>query len=215
MARMLYDLAGEDDRRFSPYCWRTKLALSHKGLDFETRAVRFTEIDALAPGETRLTLPTLEVDGRRMTDSWAIAAALEADYPDAPSLFPTGAAHARFVQAWANTQIQPQLLRVILLDVYEKLGAADQAYFRESREKRFGATLEEVAAGGDAALDQMRRALQPARDVLAEQPFLAGAAPAYADYILAGSFLWPRHVGRDDVLADDDPVKDWLKRVAG
>ena len=37
MAIKLYDLAGaEDDRRFSPYCWRTKMALKHKGLEFET-----------------------------------------------------------------------------------------------------------------------------------------------------------------------------------
>ena len=32
----LWDLAGaEDDRRFSPYCWRVKMALAHKGLEFE------------------------------------------------------------------------------------------------------------------------------------------------------------------------------------
>jgi glutathione S-transferase len=31
MAIQLYDLAGaEDDRRFSPYCWRVKMALQHK-----------------------------------------------------------------------------------------------------------------------------------------------------------------------------------------
>ena len=40
MAIKLYDLAAaEDDRRFSPYCWRVKMALLHKGLDFETIAV--------------------------------------------------------------------------------------------------------------------------------------------------------------------------------
>ncbi|MDE1903950.1 MAG: glutathione S-transferase N-terminal domain-containing protein, partial [Alphaproteobacteria bacterium] len=33
----LFDLAGaDDDRRFSPYCWRVKLALAHKGLPVET-----------------------------------------------------------------------------------------------------------------------------------------------------------------------------------
>jgi hypothetical protein len=37
MARTLYDLAGADpDLRFSPYCWRTRLALAHKGLEVET-----------------------------------------------------------------------------------------------------------------------------------------------------------------------------------
>jgi Glutathione S-transferase, N-terminal domain len=38
MAIKLYDLAAaEDDRRFSPYCWRAKMALKHKGLEFEIR----------------------------------------------------------------------------------------------------------------------------------------------------------------------------------
>ena len=33
MAMRLYDLAGADPNlRFSPYCWRAKFALAHKGL---------------------------------------------------------------------------------------------------------------------------------------------------------------------------------------
>ncbi|WP_375505338.1 glutathione S-transferase N-terminal domain-containing protein [uncultured Nostoc sp.] len=45
----LYDLAGaEDDRRFSPNCWRVRLALLHKGLPFETVPWRFTEKETIA-----------------------------------------------------------------------------------------------------------------------------------------------------------------------
>jgi hypothetical protein len=37
MAIKLYDLAGaETDRRFSPYCWRARMALAYKGLEVET-----------------------------------------------------------------------------------------------------------------------------------------------------------------------------------
>ena len=40
----LYELAAlEDDRCFSPYCWRIKMALAHKGLSYETIPWRFTE----------------------------------------------------------------------------------------------------------------------------------------------------------------------------
>ncbi len=70
MAIVLYDLAGaEDDRRFSPYCWRTKMALQHKGLEFETIPWRFTEKDEIAfTGST--TVPVI-VDGERAVyDSW-------------------------------------------------------------------------------------------------------------------------------------------------
>src|SRR5437660_10442269 len=44
----LYDLAGiEAERRFSPFCWRAKMALAHKGLAVETVPWRFTEKDRL------------------------------------------------------------------------------------------------------------------------------------------------------------------------
>ncbi len=45
----LYDLAGADPtRRFSPYCWRIRLALLHKGLPFETIPWRFTDKPVIA-----------------------------------------------------------------------------------------------------------------------------------------------------------------------
>jgi len=48
MPIVLYDLAGaEPDRRFSPFCWRTKMALAHKGLEAETVPWRFTEKEKL------------------------------------------------------------------------------------------------------------------------------------------------------------------------
>ena len=51
----MYDLAGADEkRRFSPYCWRIRMALAHKGLDVECMPWRFTETVSY----THLTLPT-------------------------------------------------------------------------------------------------------------------------------------------------------------
>ena len=49
MAIIMHDLAGADPAlRFSPYCWRTRMALAHKGLAVETIPWRFTEKAALA-----------------------------------------------------------------------------------------------------------------------------------------------------------------------
>ena len=49
MAITLYDLCGRDERlRFSPYCWRVRMALAHKGLDYTTVAWRFQEKEELA-----------------------------------------------------------------------------------------------------------------------------------------------------------------------
>jgi hypothetical protein len=49
MSLILYDLAGADPaRRFSPYCWRVRLAIEHKGLSVETIPWRFTDKDVIA-----------------------------------------------------------------------------------------------------------------------------------------------------------------------
>src|SRR3954468_23890121 len=83
----LYDLAGaEEDRRFSPYCWRTKMALKHKGLEFETVTWRFTEKEDIPPhGAT--TVPVLLDQGQAIYDSWTIAEYLEQAYPSRPAIF--------------------------------------------------------------------------------------------------------------------------------
>jgi glutathione S-transferase len=48
----LYDLAGNNPKlRFSPFCWRAKMALLHKGLTFETIPRRFTEKDVISRTE--------------------------------------------------------------------------------------------------------------------------------------------------------------------
>ena len=87
MGMQLYDLAGaESERRFSPYCWRIKLALMHKGLPFDTIPWRFIEEKAIAfSGQGRV--PVL-IDGDQVVlDSWTIANYLEDRHPDRPSLF--------------------------------------------------------------------------------------------------------------------------------
>src|SRR6266446_7829836 len=64
MAIKLYDLAGaETDRRFSPYCWRARMALAHKGLEVETIPWRFAEKDAIAfSGQGRVPVLIFAID---------------------------------------------------------------------------------------------------------------------------------------------------------
>jgi glutathione S-transferase len=54
MTLRLYDLAGaQPERRFSPYCWRIRLALAHKNLPVETIPWRFTEKAEIAASVRR------------------------------------------------------------------------------------------------------------------------------------------------------------------
>src|ERR1700743_679196 len=79
--RLLYDLAAaEADRRFSPYCWRTRMALAHKGLPVETISCGFPEKETIAQSGQGL-VPVLVDNGRWVSDSWTIANYLEDTYP--------------------------------------------------------------------------------------------------------------------------------------
>ncbi len=216
MTITMYDLAGADPmRRFSPFCWRTRLALAHKGLDVETVPLRFGEKDKIAFSGQQL-VPVI-VDGANVvSDSWKIAQYLEATYPDRPSLFGDNALpQIRFIQGWTDTILHVGIGRALMADIPAVLHPADVPYFRESREKRFGMTLEAIAADREQRLPDFRRSLQPIRVPLADYPFLGGAAPTYADYIVFGAFQWARCASPFRYLADDDPVLAWCKRIEG
>ena len=211
----MYDLAGSDPaRRFSPFCWRARMALAHKGLAVETVPWRFTEKDKLPkPNDGRV--PVIVDDGRVVHDSTAIADYLEERYADRPSLFgdETGRALARFVQNWTETVVQMGLIRLVLLDIYQQIGPEDQAYFRKSREERFGTTLEAFVGDREARLPAFRASLDPLRRTVERQDFLSGATPTYADYVVFGAFQWARAVSDFEVLAADDPVRAWRGRM--
>jgi glutathione S-transferase len=211
----LYDLAGADEnRRFSPYCWRARLALAHKGLDFETIPWRLTEKDRIAfAGSERV--PVIVDGSHNVTDSWAIAVYLEKAYPDRPSLFggDTGLALSRFINFWADTVMFPALGPLVILDVFKSLHEKDKDYFRTSREARFGMTLEEFTANPEQRLAAFGKAIDPIRKTLETQPFLAGERPGYADYIVFGGFQFARCVSRRRLIEPADPVYGWRQRI--
>lgn len=214
MSLVLYDLVGRDDRRFSPACWRTKLALAHKGLPFATVPTRFSDIRRLHDGRFA-TLPVLRDGETWITDSDAIAAYLEEAYPGRPSLYggAGGQALAAFVREWVQASLHEPLIRMILLDIHDHLAdAEDRAYFRASREARFGTSLEAVAAGREARIEPFRLGLVPLRRLVAARPFLGGEAPLYPDYMVLGAFQWARSVSpfASHLLAAEDPLRAYL-----
>jgi glutathione S-transferase len=215
MTIVMHDLAGADPAlRFSPYCWRTRMALAHKGLAVETIPWRFTDKAAIAfSGQGRV--PVIRDGDRVVSDSWAIAEYLEEAYPDCRSLFggATGRAHARFVAAWADGVLNAGIARLIVRDILDVAAPQDAAYFRESREARFGTTLEKVQEGRESRVADFRASLLPVRGVLERQPWLGGPVPSYADYIVFGSLQWPRCASGFALLEDGDPIAAWQERA--
>lgn len=211
--RKLFELCGTDpELRFSPYCWRSRMALAHKGLDAETVPWRFTEGEAIAFAPSK-TVPVLVDGDQTVADSWAIAEYLERTYPDRPGLFPGNPASLRFTASWADRVLQAGLVKLIVSDIPSLLGEAERAYFVESREKRFGMTLAQVTADREAKLPEFRASMQPLRAVLMQQPYVAGDAPDYTDYIMFGGFMWARVVSPLQILEADDPVHAWMERM--
>ena len=213
--RQLYELVGADaDRPFSPFCWRTRLALAHKGLDAATVPWRFTDREAIAQHGSEK-VPVLIDGDRTVADSWAIANYLEDQYPDRPSLFggEGGRAMARMLNWWGDIVVVAGIFPFVAADIHSHLLPADQAYFRRTREARLGNTLEQVASGRDAAVGGFRKSLDPMRLTLKTQPFLGGATPNYADYIVFGGFQWARAISPFHLLASDDPVYAWREQM--
>ncbi len=138
MTMQMFDLATADSAvRFSPYCWRIKMALAHKGLVAEMLPVRFMDKPKIAFSGQKL-VPILRDGENVIHDSWQIAQYLDASYPDSPKLF--GGAQSRalanFVRHWTQTRINTTMLRMTIADIHEIIDAGDRDYFRQSREAR-------------------------------------------------------------------------------
>ncbi|MGV2861913.1 glutathione S-transferase family protein [Achromobacter sp. AGC39] len=210
----LYDLAGADESlRFSPHCWKTHMALAHKGLTAKTVPWRFTEKEAIDFSGQKL-VPVLVHGDHVVSDSWRIACYLEDTFPERPSLFngAGGRAVSLFANSWADTTLVPVLARLLLPAIHGLIHEKDKDYFRASREKRFG-RLEDLPAGYDGQIGALRAALLPLRHTLARQPFLSGEQHGYADYAVFGMFMWARCTSALVLLEADDPVYAWRERL--
>jgi glutathione S-transferase len=214
MAILLYDLVGADaGRPFSPHCWKAKMALAHKGLEFDTVPTPFTSVPKVEGGASKI-VPVIRDGDKVVADSFEIALYLEDAYPDRPTLFggDGGKAMARFIERWSQLTIHPFKGAAAVLDIHQRLSAPDKAYFRQSRETRFGKSLEDVTAARDAGLAAYRASLEPLRSMLAWQPFIGGKSPLFADYIVFGAFQWVRVISTYPFLANGDPLSEWFER---
>ena len=82
----LWELKGRDGRRYSMFSWRTKMALKHKGLDYDSQPVLMSDKAAIAFSGGK-TVPIIKDGETVVRDSWQIAEYLEDRYPERPTLF--------------------------------------------------------------------------------------------------------------------------------
>ncbi|NET27917.1 MAG: glutathione S-transferase family protein [Okeania sp. SIO1I7] len=211
----MYDLVGtENNRAFSPYYWRTRMALAHKQLEVERIPWHFTEKETIAfSGQEKV--PVI-VDGDQVVfDSWNIANYLEKSYPNQPSLF--GCSQAKyqtlFIKNWDEKVLTPALLPMLIYNVFEHIDAKDKAYFRETREQKLGKPLEEFKEVKQSQIEHFRTILSPLRETLNQQPFLAGQKPNFADYIIFARFQFARSISPIKLLEINDSVNMWREKM--
>lgn len=210
----LYELRGTENRFYSLFSWRTRMALSHKGLAFESQPVPMSDKAALAFSGGK-TVPVIRDDGCVVRDSWKIAEHLESAYPAAPSLFggAIGRGLCQTFNIWTDRTLVPAMLPVVAADIFERVDPVDRDFFRAMMEGILKTKLEDTRSGRDKATERLGRTLDPLRASLKRQPFVCGAAPAYADYIVFSVFQWARVMSPHQVLAAGDPIADWRERI--
>ena len=214
----LFELVMDDGTPISPYAWRTRLSLGRLRLPYEPVGVGFGEIRGIADGQFA-TVPVLQDGALFIADSWAIAKHLDQHYA-AGALLGSGREESmiRFFDRWCRQRLLAPLTRICVLDILNRVQPADRAYFRQSRESRLGARLEEVVADREESVATFRHELGPLRSGLSEAPFVAGEEPGYADFIAAAGLIWAGTVATIRLLEPGDPVMGWFERclaVAG
>jgi len=219
-ALKLYELDNVEGQSTSPFVWRIKFALQHKGITYESVPMGFSGIRHIGQGlvETGApkTLPIVEYAGVFISESWAIAEWLDEAFPDHPPLFSSQPelAMVRFFDKWFATAVLPPMFRSCVYQIFEHVRPEEQDYFRTTRERMFRQTLEAVAADSENYLAQMREALLPMRLALRSAPYLGGDQPTYADYIAWGAFVGFSFIVRRPLLAPDDALQSWTERGA-
>jgi glutathione S-transferase len=215
MGLTFYERVGFEGRRPSPYSWRIRYALAHKGIDFDVHPVRFADVETIRRLSGQHLTPIIDDDGKVTHETWDIANYLEDRFPDRPSLFggAPGRGMAQFINEWASAQLVPPLRHVIYADFPAVLDPGDRAYFRSTRERNLGMSLEAACAEPESKLAAFQHACAPLERCLSTQPHICGSDPAYADYIIFSIFQWARLGCPKEVVAKGSALADWRSRM--
>lgn len=209
----LYDLVLETGCTISPFVWRTKYAVAHKGFDMELVPNGFTGIMELTNGFSER-LPVIVDDGHWVKDSWQIAEYLDEKYPDRQTLIgdPSVKVCAQFIEGWLwQTAVGPWM-RCYVKSYRDRSLEVDHEYVTESRARMMGGKLEDIVTGREDRLPKISADLEPLRNTLRDNKWFGGESPNYVDFRLLACFLWLASVADTPALAKDDPLRDWIDR---
>ncbi|TRM57440.1 hypothetical protein BD626DRAFT_514772 [Schizophyllum amplum] len=203
-----YDIPSDKVGCWSPSTWKIRYALNYKGLPFHTEWVEYPDIEAKCKeigaeptgtreGQPLYTLPVIHDPsmGRTISDSQPIMKYLDEAYPDTPKLFPEGSQDKLTEVSKELMQNAPQWRMLVVPVVVNILNDASKPYFRATREKALGGTLEDIKPQGENLAVRLGALKETYMTFLARVdagggPFLLGKAPCYVDFTAASLLQW-------------------------
>lgn len=185
------------DNGFSPFARKVRIALEHKGLDYEAiDGLLLANRDRLAEVNGRCEVPAIVHDDVVVVGSSDIVAYLER-IAGAPALHPATPrqfAHARAWERCADTAIDPILINLSYWMWAQRQDALPGAWLAAARRD----------------LERVYAALE--RD-LARSPFVAGESISIADVALFPHLTATKAFGVGHDPTRHPRVHDWLKRL--
>jgi maleylpyruvate isomerase len=155
--------------------YRTRIVLNLKGLSYEYIPIRLDKAEHLSPAYTAINpmrgVPTLEIDGVRLTQSSAIIEYLEEVYP-APALLPKDPAARARVRAIAA---------IVGADMHPVNNLRIRNFIRDSYKQDAEGVTAWIQLWNKAGFDAVETML---RDNTNRRGFCHGAAPTIADAYL-------------------------------
>ena len=143
------------------------------------------------------TLPIIHdsESGQYISNSFDIALFLDQKFPDKPLLFPSGTKNA--VQLFDTYFMEKVLGPICFAPSCDRIDAKSQLYFRKTRERWFGAKLEDLCPKGPArhvAWNKLRstfNSLSGPRDGSNSGAiYYFGDTISYADFIVSSFIYW-------------------------
>ncbi|KAL1744218.1 hypothetical protein HDZ31DRAFT_39113 [Schizophyllum fasciatum] len=219
---VFYDIPSKSHGALSSNTWKIRYALNYKGLPFRTEWVEMPDIaeicqkigaaptNPLDGPQPPYTFPVIfdPSTGQVVSDSLAIAAYLDATYPDRPRILPPGtiALHHIFADTFGAKVSQP-LIQAVSMKAMETFTQRTAEYVRRTREPVLGMSFEAFFTPERAAeaWKAVKQGLDWFAQAVAQQEkatgkpsvYFVGDTPSFADFVVAGQLMFLRKVQKE------------------
>ncbi|ESK89976.1 hypothetical protein Moror_736 [Moniliophthora roreri MCA 2997] len=213
-----YDIPTKSGTAVSLNTLKTMYTLTYKRIPFERIWVEMPDIENTcksigapptgkkADGSPFYTLPVIHdpSTGESISDSFLIMEYLEKTYPSAPerALIPPGttALQKAFIDAYRGKTF-PVLTPLLMPRTAEVLNPPSEEYFRRTKEVKLGKSITELEPKGEKRVEvwkQVQDAFGVVDAWIENGRFVMGDRVSFADFDLAGMFLWIRIAWGED-----------------